>query len=152
MESTHFRITLFWPTNFHLTSTISIPNKSCDINLSFGILVRSLRSLLWPPWPYEVTNHSDFFHSKNSKNLFKCLANKIDSILSNYNYMRSQKEHRSITQRGNSKENRGRECISIGAAGPRICRSLRHRILHPLILRVLVLCAPTDFETQRSLL
>ena len=28
---------------------------------------------------------------KNSKNCFKCLASKIDSILSNYNYMGGQK-------------------------------------------------------------
>ena len=29
-------------------------------------------------------------------------------------------------------------------------RSLGHHLLHPLILRLLVLCAPADFETQSS--
>ena len=37
------------------------------------------------------TIHSDFFHSKNSKNRFKCLATKINSISSNSNYKRCQK-------------------------------------------------------------
>ena len=37
------------------------------------------------------TTHIDFFHSENSKNLFRCLASKIDSILSNYNYKRCLK-------------------------------------------------------------
>ena len=56
VESTHFRITLFWPTNFYFTSTISIPNESCNVYLSFGILVRSLRPLVWPRRPRKVTN------------------------------------------------------------------------------------------------
>ena len=45
---------------------------------------------------------------------------------------------------------RGRECIRTGAAGARTRRSLGHHLLHPLILRLLVLCAPADFETQSS--
>ena len=43
-----------------------------------------------------------------------------------------------------------RECVSRGAAGARTRRSLGHHLLHPLILRLLVLCAPADFETQSS--
>ena len=43
-----------------------------------------------------------------------------------------------------------RECVSTGAAGAR--RSLGHHLLHPLILRLLVLCAPADFQAQSSLL
>ena len=35
-----------------------------------------------------------------------------------------------------------RECVSTGAAGARTCRFLGHHLLHPLILRLLVLCAP----------
>ena len=46
----------------------------------------------------------------------------------------------------------GKECVRAGAAGARTRRSLRHHLLHPLILRLLVLCAPADFETQSSLL
>jgi hypothetical protein len=38
----------------------------------------------------------------------------------------------------------------MGAAGARTRRSLGHHLLHPLILRLLVLCA--DFEAQSSLL
>ena len=45
-----------------------------------------------------------------------------------------------------------KECVSTGAAGARTRRSLGHHLLHPLILRLLVLCAPADFETQSSLL
>ena len=45
---------------------------------------------------------------------------------------------------------KGRECVSTGAAGARTRRSLGHHLLHPLILRLLVLCAPADFETQSS--
>ena len=43
-----------------------------------------------------------------------------------------------------------RECVRAGAAGARTRRSLGHQLLHPLILRLLVLCAPADFETQSS--
>ena len=46
----------------------------------------------------------------------------------------------------------GRECVSMGAAGARTRRSLGHHLLHPLILRLLVLCAPGDYEAQSSLL
>ena len=35
-----------------------------------------------------------------------------------------------------------RECVSMGAAGARTRRSLGHHLLHSLILRLLVLCAP----------
>jgi hypothetical protein len=45
-----------------------------------------------------------------------------------------------------------RECVSTGAAGARTHRSLGHHLLHPLILRLLVLCALADFEAQSSLL
>ena len=36
----------------------------------------------------------------------------------------------------------GRECVSTGAAGAQTRRFLGHHLLHPLILRLLVLCAP----------
>ena len=39
---------------------------------------------------------------------------------------------------------------SMGAAGAQTRRSLEHHLLHPLILRLLVLCAPADFDTQSS--
>ena len=35
-----------------------------------------------------------------------------------------------------------RECVRAGGAGSRTRRSLGHHLLHPLILRLLVLCAP----------
>ena len=35
-----------------------------------------------------------------------------------------------------------RECISMGGGGAQTCRSLGHHLLHPLILRVLLLCTP----------
>ena len=35
-----------------------------------------------------------------------------------------------------------RECVSTGAAGVQTRRSLGHHLSHPLILRLLVLCAP----------
>ena len=44
-----------------------------------------------------------------------------------------------------------RKCVSMGAAGARTPRSLRHHLLHSLILRLLVLCALADFEAQSSL-
>ena len=44
-----------------------------------------------------------------------------------------------------------RECVSTGAADARTRRSFGHHLLHPLILRLLVLCAPADFEAQSSL-
>ena len=45
-----------------------------------------------------------------------------------------------------------RECVSTGAAGARTRRSLGHHLLHPQILRLLVLYAPADFEAKSSLL
>ena len=36
-----------------------------------------------------------------------------------------------------------RKCVSAGAAGVQTRRSLGHHLLHPLILRLLVLCAPS---------
>ena len=45
-----------------------------------------------------------------------------------------------------------RECVSTGAAGTRTRRFLGHHLLYPLILRLLLLCAPADFEAQSSLL
>ena len=45
-----------------------------------------------------------------------------------------------------------RECVSTGAAGAQTRRSLGHHLLQPLILRLLVLCAPADFEAQSSLI
>ena len=38
-----------------------------------------------------------------------------------------------------------RECVSTGA---QTCRSLGHHLLHPLILRLLVLCAPAVFRPR----
>ena len=35
-----------------------------------------------------------------------------------------------------------RECVSTGAAGAQTRRTLGHHLLHPLILKPLVLCAP----------
>ena len=43
-----------------------------------------------------------------------------------------------------------RECVTTGAAGAQTCRSLGHHLLHPLILRLLVICAPTDFENPEN--
>ena len=40
------------------------------------------------------------------------------------------------------KQEHYRECVSTGAAGARTLRSLGHHLLHLLILRLLVLCAP----------
>ena len=34
------------------------------------------------------------------------------------------------------------ECVRVGAEGGQTRRSLGHHLLHPLILRLLVLCAP----------
>ena len=45
-----------------------------------------------------------------------------------------------------------RECVSTDAAGAHTRRSLGHHLLHPLILRLLVLSVPDDFEAQSSLL
>ena len=45
-----------------------------------------------------------------------------------------------------------RECVKAGAAGARTRRNLGHHLLHPLILRLLVLSTPADFEVQSSLL
>ena len=45
-----------------------------------------------------------------------------------------------------------RECDSMSAAGAQIRRSLGHHLLHLLILRFLVLCAPANIESQNSLL
>ena len=36
-----------------------------------------------------------------------------------------------------------RECVSTGAVGAQTRRYLGHHLSHPLILRLLVLCAPT---------
>ena len=44
------------------------------------------------------------------------------------------------------------ERVSTGAAVARTRRSLGHHLLHPQILRLLVLLKPADFEAQRSLL
>ena len=44
-----------------------------------------------------------------------------------------------------------RECINKGPAGARTRRSFGHHLLHPLILRLLVLCAPADFEAHHLL-
>ena len=45
-----------------------------------------------------------------------------------------------------------RECVRAGAVGAGTRRSLEYHLLHPLILRLLVLCAPADFEAHSSLL
>ena len=45
-----------------------------------------------------------------------------------------------------------RECVSTGSEGAWTRRSLGHHILHPLILRLLLLCTLADFEAQSSLL
>ena len=45
-----------------------------------------------------------------------------------------------------------RECVRVGAAGAQTRRFLGHHLLHSLIFRLLVLCAPADFEAQSSLL
>ena len=41
-----------------------------------------------------------------------------------------------------------REYVRAGAAGARTRRSLGHHLLHPLILRLLVLCAPAVLRTR----
>ena len=43
-----------------------------------------------------------------------------------------------------------RECVRAGAAGAETHRSLGHNLLHPLILRLLLLCVSADFGTQSS--
>ena len=45
-----------------------------------------------------------------------------------------------------------REWVSTGAAGAQTQRSLGHHLLHPQILRLLVLLKPADLEDQSSLL
>ena len=40
-------------------------------------------------------------------------------------------------------------CVSTGAAGAGTHRTLRHCLLHPLILRLLVLLKPADFEAPQ---
>ena len=53
--------------NFDPKSTISISYESCDVFLSFDILMRSLRSLVWPQQVAKLTdgkvgeNHSRKF-------------------------------------------------------------------------------------------
>ena len=42
--------------------------------------------------------------------------------------------------------------FSTGAAGAQTRRCLGHRLLHPQVLGLLALYAPTDFEAQSSLL
>ena len=41
-----------------------------------------------------------------------------------------------------------RECVRAGAAGSRTRRSLGHHLLNPLILRLLVLCAPAVLRSR----
>ena len=41
-----------------------------------------------------------------------------------------------------------RECVRAGAAGSPTRRSLGHHLLHPLILRLLVLCAPAGLRPR----
>ena len=41
-----------------------------------------------------------------------------------------------------------RECVSTGAADARTRRSLGQHLLHPLILRPLVLCAPAVLRSR----
>ena len=43
---------------------------------------------------------------------------------------------------------RSRECVSMGAAGARTRRSLGHHLMHPLILRLLLLCAPVILRSR----
>ena len=69
-----------------------------------------------------------FFHLINKKNLLHFLFSP--------NKFQKRSQHR--------------ECVSKGAADARTRRSLGHHLLHLLILRLLVLCAPADFETQIS--
>ena len=48
--------------------------------------------------------------------------------------------------------NSGNALARTVAVGARTCRSLGHHLLHPLILRLVVLCTSADFEAQSSLL
>ena len=41
-----------------------------------------------------------------------------------------------------------RECVRAGAAGARTRRTLGHHLLHPLILKPLVLCAPAVLRSR----
>ena len=41
-----------------------------------------------------------------------------------------------------------RECVSMGAAGAQTRRSLGHHLLHQLILKPLVLCAPAVLRSR----
>ena len=66
-----------------------------------------------------------------------------EKILSKQNLDKSLKEVSKNTYKR-------RECVNTGAAGARTRRFLGHYLLHPQILKLLVLCAPADFETQSS--
>ena len=44
--------------------------------------------------------------------------------------------------------NKNRECVRAGAAGARTRKSLGHHLLHPLILRLLVICAPAGLRPR----
>ena len=44
-----------------------------------------------------------------------------------------------------------RECVSTGAAGAQSRRSLEHHLLHPLLLRLLILCAPAVLRPRAHL-
>ena len=44
-----------------------------------------------------------------------------------------------------------RECVRVGAAGAQTRRSMEHHLLHPQILKLLVLLKPADFEAHSSL-
>ena len=58
-----------------------------------------------------------------------------------FSFYYSKQQRLNITQ--------NRECVRAGAAGSQTRRFLGHHLLHPLILRLLVLCAPADLKTQR---
>ena len=51
-----------------------------------------------------------------------------------------------------SKEYVCRECVSTGAAGARTRRFLEHHLLHPLILRLLVLLSSFSYKTGTAVL
>ena len=51
-----WHLTGYGAQNFHSTATISISYENCYVKLSFDILMRSLRLLVWPQRPRKVTD------------------------------------------------------------------------------------------------
>ena len=70
---------------FRVLTQLFLPITSQNLSKIQNFISEDYAPLQW--FQGQSPTHSDFFHSKNSNNCFKCLASKIDSILGNYNYM-----------------------------------------------------------------